>query len=247
MRKQRKRFYHFYLGREPGHWFGVGLGLLVILLFTCGLLAVGRLSGVDLGRLLNGLVISFGRVTLAYVISLLLGVIIAILVTRSKSIENLLLPIFETGQSLPTVAILPLVVLWLGSEHTIIFLLVITIIWPVVFSVVSGFKNIPTSLNEAALVYGACGIKKFLNFTFPLLLPSVITGSVIGWGEGWEVLIAAELLGAKQGLGTSIGEAAHAAQNTIMIVAIAFLMFIIFLLNKWVWIPLLRRATQHQI
>jgi len=247
MRKQKNRFYHFYLGRELKHWTRALFGFGIIVATTVALLAVGWFTGVDLERLLEGLVVSFGRVMLAYAISLVLGILIAFFVTRSEAAENFFLPIFETAQSLPTVAILPLVILWLGSQSAIIFLLVITMIWPITFSVVNGFKSIPHSLSETARIYGAKGWKKLRYFTLPMILPSMITGSIIGWGEGWEVLVAAELLGAQSGIGAYIGEAAHQEKTIIMVMAITFLMFIIFLLNKWVWVPLLKQTTKHQL
>ncbi|MFN7088485.1 MAG: ABC transporter permease [Candidatus Paceibacteria bacterium] len=246
-KRRGKRFYHFYLGREIRYWFSLLIGFFVILFFTFGLVVVGKLTGLDLQRLMTGLVVSFGRVTISYIISLILGISIAFLVTRQESIENLLLPLFETAQSIPTVAILPLVVLWLGSGPAVIFLLTITIIWPITFSIISGFKSIPRSLAEAAKVYSAKGWRGFRHFMLPIILPSVITGSIIGWGEGWEVLVAAELLGAREGIGAYIGEASVKKEMAVMTVAIAFLMFFIFLLNKLVWVPLLKHSTKHQI
>lgn len=247
MPKRGKSFYHFYLGRAPKHWVGAIFAFLAIASLTFGLLFIGRLQGVDLARLLNGLAVSFWRIIFAYLIALFLAVIIALLVTRSERVENLLLPVFETAQSLPTVAILPLVILWLGSSTAVVFLLVATIVWPITFSIISGIKGISRPLREAATIFGAKGWKGFWNFSLPLLLPSAITGSIIGWGEGWEVLVAAELIGGEQGIGAYIGEVSERGELVIMTVAITFLMFVIFILNKWVWVPLLKRATLHQI
>jgi len=248
MLRRGKRFYHFYLGREPGHWLGLLLTLAVIIAVTLLFLAVGRLKGVDLTKLILGLAISFRRVSVAYIISLILGTAIAFLITRSESIENLLLPLFETAQSLPSPAIFPILAILIGrGDVVVIILLIIAMIWPIVFSSIGGVKGMHRSLVEAAEVFGAKGVKGFFSFSLPIILPSIITGSIVAWGEGWDILVAAELLGAQRGIGAYIGETANTGQLTVMAIAIAFLMLVVFLFNKWVWVPLLKRTTKHQI
>lgn len=211
------------------------------------LIFIGRASGAEVELIAGDLLISLVRVLVAYLASLLLGAAIAFLVTRSEKWENILLPFFDTAQSMPSLAILPVLLVWFrdAPEVPVFILLVITMIWPIVFSIISGIKNIRPSLAEAATIFGAVGRKRFFSFTLPIITPSVITGSIIGWGEGWEVLVAAELLGASRGIGVYIDQASKQGEMGVMTIAIAILMFFIFVLNKWFWIPLLKRSSQH--
>lgn len=246
MARPKKRFFHFAVGRAPRHWYSLVLVIGSIVVFTAGFLIVGRIKGVDIARLLDGLTISFARVAAAYALSLVLGMIFAFLVTRSETTENTLLPVFETLQSLPTPAIFPLLSVTLGRGNlVVIILLVIAMIWPIVFGTIGGIKGIRPSLAEASTIFGARGWKRLVFFTLPVVMPAVITGSIVAWGEGWDILMAAELLGAQRGIGAYIGETADAGALTVMTIAIVFLMFILFLINKWVWATLLKKVTLH--
>lgn len=242
---RRKRYYHFYMGLEPKHWHTIGWWILILIVIGWIFFLAGRITGASLAQILASLYTSLTRVLAAYIISLMAGAAIALLITKSERVEDLFLPIFETAQGLPSTAIIPLVLIWLGGYEATVLLLVITMIWPITFSIVSGIKTIKRSLAEAATIFGASGIKRFRNFTLPVLLPSIITGSTIGWGEGWEVIVAAEVLGEIRGIGTFISNATASQQYTIMTLALILLMFMIFLFNKWLWVPLLKRSTSH--
>lgn len=234
------------MGLEPRHWHVAAWWFLAFGITTIAFVIVGRVTGANLGNIIAALAVSFTRVLFAYWIALFLGAIIAFTVTRKEKTEAFFLPIFETAQSLPSTAIIPLMLIWLGNTGAVVFLLVITMIWPITFSVVSGIKSTNHSLSEAATVFGATGRKRFFSFTLPTLLPSIITGSTIGWGEGWEVIVAAEALGAIAGIGTLINTATLGKQYDLMGLALTLLMLMIFLINKWVWVPLLKKSTQHQ-
>jgi len=246
MARPKKRFFHFAVGRAPRHWYGLLLVIGSILAFTAIFLIIGRIKGVDIARLIDGLATSFTRVTIAYALSLVLGIIFAFLVTRSEATENALLPVFETLQSLPTPTIFPLLSLLLGKGNlVIVILLVIAMIWPIVFGTIGGIKSIRPSLAEASTIFGARGWKRLVFFKLPAIIPSIITGSIVAWGEGWDILTAAELLGAQRGIGVYIGETASNGNFAVMTIAIVFLMFVLFLINKWVWATVLKRVTLH--
>src|SRR3989344_7123966 len=135
---------------------------LVTSILAVGLLLLFvRLSNVSLGTLFVDLLASTYRVVIAYLISLVISVLMALIVTRNRTFEDFLLPVLDVLQSFPSFAILPIAILWFGaSDVTAILFLVITILWPVLFNVVAGVKNMRGDLGEAARVFGAGGIKK---------------------------------------------------------------------------------------
>ncbi len=206
-------------------------------------------TNLDQTQLYAGILVSFLRTTAAYVISLIFALTIALIMSSSVWIENLFLPIFDVLQSFPSFALFPVLAVALQSapELVIIIVLVIAMIWPILFTVLSGLKNRRQDLEEAATIFGAKGWKRLQFFTFPELLPSIITGSIVGWGDGWELIIGAELLvSVKIGIGHYLGELGSSQQNTLLAFGIVALMFFLFFINKLIWLPLLHEATQYE-
>ena len=227
--------------------FQLSLTLILAFLALVLLILFARSAQIDLKTLFLGLAASTYRVVIAYLISLVIGILTALVVTRNQSLEDLLLPILDVAQSFPSFAILPIAILWFGAtDFTAIFFLVITILWPVLFNVVAGVKNIRGDMAEAAEIFGAKGWKKLVHFLLPALLPAVVTGSIVGWGEAWEAIVGAEIIGITVGIGAFLAQASKAGEASVLTVGIGILLFFIFFLNKLIWLPLLKRATSYQ-
>ena len=204
---------------------------------------------IDRSAFIFGLVASFSRVAIAYIIAFVLSIIIALIVVSNKAFEAILLPVFDVLQSFPSFVLFPVLVVALQNQPNtvIIFVLVITMIWPLLFAIISGIKGRRNDLEEAATVFGAVGLKRFFNFTLPLLMPSIVTGSIVSWGEGWEFIIGAELLvHTNFGVGQYLGFLADSRQNQPLIFGIILLLFFLFILNKLIWLPLLHTSTKYQ-
>jgi NitT/TauT family transport system permease protein len=188
------------------------------------------------------------RISIAYVIALIFSCIIALLITSNEKIETLTLPVFDVLQSFPSFALFPIMVASIrSSEIIIITVLVITIIWPVLFTIIGGIKNRREDLEEAATIFGATGLKRLIHFTLPELAPSIVTGSIVGWGEAWEFIIGAELLvSAKVGIGSYLGQLGDSKENLLLAFGILVLMICLFVINKLIWLPLLDKTTKYQ-
>jgi NitT/TauT family transport system permease protein len=201
----------------------------------------------DVGSLFAGLTTSFIRVSVAYIAALFAAVVLGILVTHSTYLEDVSLPILDVAQSIPTFALLPLLVKEFGEGSVPVVLIVfLNIVWPVLFAVVGGIKTLHSDLGEAATVFGAVGWKRIWNFTLPGLFPAIITGSIIGWGAGWEAIAGAEIIGSKTGIGIYIQNVTNAGQTNLIILAFVMLLFVVFLVNNWIWLRLLRRMTKWE-
>ena len=81
----------------------------------------------------------------------------------------------------------------------------------------------------------------------PTLCPAIITGSIVGWGEGWEAVVGAEIIARAGGIGTSIAHATETGQTQLFLTLLALLLFVIFLFNSWVWLALLKRSARFNI
>lgn len=211
------------------------LPFLFILLFT-------PLSYSEKMSFMSDLGASSIRLLIAYVVSVFLAVLLGITLSRGK-VGTVSLPIFDVLQSFPTFAMLPLAVHVFGpSDMTVVFFLVVTVVWPMLFAIISSQKLIKTAWEEAATVYGATGIKRFTHFALPVAAPGIVTGSIVGLGEGWEAVVGAELIVGLKDHGLGGFFEAGGTQGHVVFFGVMALLLFIFVLNHLVWLPLLEKS-----
>lgn len=202
------------------------------------LLFFAKLEQLALGTLFTDVFISVGRLIVAYLIAAVLAWILAVTFYKGP-LSHVALPIFDILQSFPEFAILPLAIFYWGrSNFTVIFFLVLAVIWPILFSILSSLKLAKHDWEEAVEVYQLSGVDYFRKFVGPLSIPGLITGSIIGLGDGWGVLVATEIIvNIRGGLGNFFQT--HSQSTIITIFGILGLLIIVFSINKLIWTPLL--------
>ncbi len=220
---------------------------VVITMLVLMLIAVLGFTTLDVKQFFLGFLESLFRVSVAYVISMALAIALLLFLSSSRRIEAVSLPILDVLQSFPSFALFPLFVVWFGKTSIVtIFILIITMIWPILFTLISAQKQISADILEASKLYGAVGRKYIIFVLIPLLFPAIITGSIVSWGEAWEAIIAAEIIVAVPGVGTYLAQAGNSGQSKILIIGILLLLLLLFLLNKYIWLPLLNISTRYQ-
>lgn len=212
--------------------------LLVVALPFVFLLAFSRLTHIAAKTLFLDLFVSSARLGAAYVAAGVLAWSVAVTVYRGRA-AVVFLPLFDVLQSFPTFAMLPLAVFfWGATSFTVIFFLVLTIIWPIFFSLISSLKLMKHEWTEAVSVSGLKGWPYVRMFLIPVSIPGFVTGSIVGLGEGWEALVATEVIVRNDiGLGSFFSAFSHDAGVTAF--GVLGLLFLIFSVNKLVWLPLL--------
>ena len=205
-----------------------------------------QIGNIAFGPLMKDLALSSYRLAIAYFISVTCAWVLAISFYQGLR-GRIALPIFDVLQSFPTFAAMPMAVYALGPERvdsTIIFFLVITIMWPILFSIISALKMVRSDWQDASLMYNLRGVQYYTKFIIPVSLPGVITGTVIGLGEGWEALIATEMVvHAQHGLGHFFTTNAESVGVTAF--GIAGFLLLIFVFNRFVWLALLDWSHQQ--
>lgn len=222
----------------------VAITLLFIALPFAFFLVFSNVANLSFPELLGDLVLSSVRLFIAYLIAAILGWGCAVLFYRGK-LAAIALPAFDVLQSFPTFAALPIaVLLWGPSEATIISFLVMTIVWPIFFSIVSNLTMMRKDLQEAVTIYHLRGWNYVRYYLLPASRAGFITGSIVGLGEGWEALIATEIIvNAPNGLG-----AFFTGVNTdtgVTAFGILGFLLLIFSVNKLIWLPLLHWSHKH--
>jgi NitT/TauT family transport system permease protein len=200
----------------------------------------------DLSKFLNGFSLSLFRVTMAYLASLVLAMIFAILTVSSRKTETLILPVIDLAQSFPTFALLPILVHNLGaSSASVIAILVVAMVWPITFSLIGGIKEQPREQAEAAHIFGATGWRWLWFYRWPMLQPSLVSGSIVSWGQAWDTIVGAEIIAGVFGAGHYLGDLGSNGQTGILVIGIALYLLLIFCMNEIIWLPLLHRATRY--
>ncbi|TRZ51660.1 ABC transporter permease subunit [bacterium] len=198
------------------------------------------------------------RLFVAYVFSLIFSIPLALLITSSPKVEKILLPVFDIIQSIPVLAFFPIVVVLFTTNHAFelaaIFILFMAMLWNLVFTMVGGLKAIPEDVKSAASIFNVHGLKKLLNITLPAIFPFVTTGSLLAWGQGWSIVIVAEVLHTYiphgvitqdlLGLGSLLVDSFAQGKNSVFLAALTVMILIISFLNFVVWQRLLH-FTEH--
>lgn len=109
-----------------------------------------------------------------------------------RSISNMIVAIFDP---LPGIALLPLAILWFGTgEKSIIFIIVHSVIWPVMRSMIDGCSTIPQIYLEVGENLGLNKIQIIRKVYLPASFPSLLSGMKVSWARAWRALISAEMI-----------------------------------------------------
>jgi ABC-type nitrate/sulfonate/bicarbonate transport system permease component len=170
--------------------------------------------------------------------------VIAISISNSK-LGDMLIPVFDVLQNLPSFALIPIFVVWLGYTNlmTIIFAAT-SILWPILFYMLHTLKTASKDLDDAAKIFGATGLKKVLYYSLPTAFPAAVTGSIVGFSIGWEAIIGVEIIGLSSGIGPFLS-AYSKNDNQLLILGVSTLLVIVFLINRLVWMPLLKKSQLY--
>lgn len=154
------------------------------------------------GSLLYGVATSMWRLILGLAIAIGGGIILGVLMARKEVVNQTAGSLVLGLQSIPSIAWVPLAILWYGfSDAGIIFVVAIGAIFAVTINTYTGVKNIDPHIIEAARNMGAGGSRLVTSVLLPAAFPYMISGFKQGWAFAWRGVIGAELLFAFLGLG----------------------------------------------
>jgi NitT/TauT family transport system permease protein len=210
--------------------------------------------------------LTMGRLTAAYAISLVVAIGVGVLAAEHKNFAKLFYPLFDIGQGVPILALFPVLFLGLNQlignaritlELTCIIMLVLDMIWYMFLNIVSAVKNIPAEISEVGKMFGFKGLKRVTHIVIPSILPAIVTGSILSWGTGWNTIIFAEYLPSTSptispvsvpGLGSLLDKAGYEYGNTVVLIFILIIIAaIVLLMEGLVWRRLLRKFEKYHV
>lgn len=185
------------------------------------------------GTLWSHLGITFSRVIIGSLIGTIIAVLLGSVVGFYSKAERLFDPIIQAFKSIPSLAWVPLFILWMGiGEPSKISLIAVGVFFPVYLNMVSGILNVDRKLIEVGKVYGLSHFELVRRIILPATFPSFFTGLRSGLGLGWMFVVAAELMGASQGLGYLLVIGQNSSSPDLIIASI-FLFAIVGKCTDW--------------
>lgn len=164
------------------------------------------------------------RVLIGFAIGTSLALVFAAWVGLSREAEAYLEPTFAGLRSIPSLAWVPLLLLWLGIDETSkIVLIAIGAFFPVYLNGVAAIRNIDRKLVEVGQMYGFSRGRLTRRILLPAALPGLFTGLRSGMSLAWMFLVAAELIAATKGLGYLLSDGRETSRPDIVLAAIIVL------------------------
>ncbi|GAB2506852.1 hypothetical protein GCM10027064_00450 [Microbacterium petrolearium] len=176
------------------------------------------------GQLWLHIAISLQRVLLGFLFGSVAGLAVAAVVGLSRAGDVLFGPLLAALRAVPSLAWVPLLILWMQiGEESKVTLVAIGAFFPVFTTVALGLKHVDPLLVEAGRSFGYRGWDLFRTVQLPAAVPSLISGLRLGLAQAWLFLVAAELLGASMGLGWLLSTAQTTGRVDQILLAIILL------------------------
>lgn len=194
---------------------------------------------------------TFVETVLGFALALLIGIPLAVFVANSRLFNLMLYPILVAAQSIPKVAIAPIILVWFGlgisSKLALAFLVAF---FPIVVDTAAGLQATPPGLLELAHALCASRRQVFFKVQMPAALPFIFAGSKVAITLAVIGAVIGEFVGSMTGLGNLVlaanaqldGPLAWAA--LVWLSALGILLFAAVALVEWLMMPW-ERASQH--
>lgn len=242
-----------------GHLVSIAAAMLIVLAISALFLHFAHprnafdISRISLADIFTATLDTFYRMLVAFVLSLMVAVPMALVMASTPRTQSVLLPVADILQSVPVLAFFPVVAGFFVAhgafEWAAVFVIFVQMVWNIVFPVVTGLQTIPDDVKSAALVFNVRGWRRIAYITLPALFPFIVTGSLLAWAQGWTIVIVAEVLhtylphGTPSqdllGLGSLLVDSNVQGRSGVFLGALAAMILLVTVLNLAVWQPLL--------
>ena len=130
-----------------------------------------------------------------YVLGLVLAGLLTALASGTRVGADLLETLTAMFNPLPSIALLPVALIWFGlGEGSIIFVLVHAVLWSVALNTYGGYRAVSPTLKMVGQNYGLSRLRYVVRILLPGAFPSILSGLKVGWAFAWRTMIAAELV-----------------------------------------------------
>ena len=185
------------------------------------------LAGVDLaqrGLLFQYVGISVQRVLIGFAIGSIVGLVLGSVVGLSRVASALLAPTIGGFRAVPSLAWVPLLILYVGiNEDSKVTLIAIGALFPVYTTVAGALRHVDPHLVELGHAYGLGRMSLLQRVQLPAVIPSIVSGLRLALAQSWLFLVAAELIASSMGLGYLLVESQNNGRVDRMFLTIILL------------------------
>lgn len=183
------------------------------------------------------LLVSLRRVLLGFAMATVAGVILGIAMGRFKMVEAIFRPLFELVRPIPSVAWIPLAIVWFGIGETAkLFIIFMAGFVNITVNTYAGAKQVDENMLGVAYMLGANELQAFFRVVIPSCVPYIFAGMQVGLSTCWMAVLAAEMVSSTEGIGWTITagqESGDMTQIFVGIIAIAVVGLLLAVLMRW--------------
>ncbi|MDR2888449.1 MAG: ABC transporter permease subunit [Lachnospiraceae bacterium] len=180
---------------------------------------------------------SLKRVLTALLFSWTLGIVIGVLIATNKYCKASIGSLLEFFRPIPPIAWIPIIIMWFGiGEFPKVLLVFIGSFFPVLINTAAGISLVDRINTDVGIIFGGKRLQILKEIIIPTAVPSIFSGIRTSVSSGWTVVLAAEMMGAKQGLGALVMKGWSITDMALVLVAVIAIAIIgallAFLLNR---------------
>jgi sulfonate transport system permease protein len=154
------------------------------------------------GELQRDTLVTLGRVAAGFALGAVVGTVVGAATGYSVLLRRLLDPSLQGLRAIPSIAWIPLFILWLGIfEASKVTLIAVGVFFPVYLGVMGAIQSVDRKLVEVGRAFRLSAFEMVRRILLPAVLPAYVLSLRSGLGLGWMFVVAAELMGASEGLG----------------------------------------------
>jgi len=161
------------------------------------------------------------------------GTCIGILIGLSRTCEKLFDPTIQFLRNIPVTAWVPLALIFFGiGNPPAIFLIGMGAFFPAVLNTTHGVRQVSSTLHKAAQMFGANRFEMLTRVILPAALPAILTGVRLSMGISWVLVVVAEILAVRSGLGYLLNDAYQFFRNDVVLAAMLSIGFLGYLSDR---------------
>jgi NitT/TauT family transport system permease protein len=201
-------------------WWGAVVATGSVIFPTPWQVVAGTLELARDGTLWRHIGASLMRVGAGFSLALVVGVPLGLWMGWVRGAFETLNPIFQILRPISPIAWIPIAILWFGvGNASPIYLIFISSVFPMVVQTTAGVHTIERRYLRAAANFGVSRQALFTQVVIPAVLPQIIVGMRIGLGVAWLVVVAAEMIALRSGLGYLIIDSRNAGNRYDLVIA----------------------------
>jgi NitT/TauT family transport system permease protein len=201
-------------------WWGAVVLTKSVIFPTPWQVLTGALELARDGTLWEHIGASLFRVAAGFIIAVIFAIPLGLWMGWVHGAFVTLNPVFQILRPISPIAWIPIAILWFGMGNASpIYLIFISSVFPMIVQTTAGVHTIEKRYLRAAENFGVTRKKLFVQVVFPATLPQIIVGMRIGLGVAWLVVVAAEMIALRSGLGYMIIDSRNAGNRYDLVIA----------------------------